>query len=48
MDKNHDGKITREEFVNSSPWFDRLQKNGGVSKADFAAFIDQSQSEKKQ
>jgi hypothetical protein len=48
MDGNHDGKITREEFVNSSPWFDRMQKNGGVvTKADFAAFIDQNQIDKK-
>ena len=40
MDKNRDGKITREEFVEPSPWFDRLQKNGVVTKADFAALLD--------
>jgi len=47
MDKDGDGKITREEFVNQSPWFDRMQKNGGVvTKADFAAFLDKKQNDK--
>ncbi len=46
MDKNRDGKITREEFVSASPWFDRLQKAGAITKAEFAAIIDGKQNEK--
>lgn len=47
MDKNGDGQISRAEFVDQSPWFDRMQKNGGVvTKEDFAAFIDKRQSDK--
>jgi Ca2+-binding EF-hand superfamily protein len=40
MDANHDGKITRDEFVDSTAWFDRIAKNGGISKQDFAKFLD--------
>lgn len=41
LDKNNDSKVTREEFVaGGAPWFDRLNKNGAVSRADFAASIN--------
>lgn len=40
MDANHDGKITRDEFVDATIWFDRIAKNGGISKQDFAKFLD--------
>lgn len=47
MDKDGDGKISRAEFVSQSPWFDRMQKAGGVvTKEDFAAFIDEKQGDK--
>jgi Ca2+-binding EF-hand superfamily protein len=48
MDKDGDGKISRAEFVNQSPWFDRMPKNGAgvVTKADFAAFLDKAQNAK--
>ena len=41
MDTNHDGKISREEFVDRSmPWFGELAKDGnGVTRAEFDAFI---------
>jgi hypothetical protein len=41
LDLNHDGKITRDEFVSARSWFDLLAKSpGGISKADFASFLD--------
>jgi Ca2+-binding EF-hand superfamily protein len=41
LDQNHDGKVSREEFVSASPSFDRISKGGhGITKADFAAFLD--------
>ena len=41
LDQNHDGKVTREEFVSGRFWFDLLAKSGdGISKADFASFLD--------
>jgi Ca2+-binding EF-hand superfamily protein len=40
MDANHDGKITRDEFVDATTWFDRIAKSGGISKQDFAKFLD--------
>jgi Ca2+-binding EF-hand superfamily protein len=40
MDKNHNGKITREEFADATLWFDRIAKNGGISKEDFVKFLD--------
>lgn len=46
LDQNHDGKVSRQEFVSESPWFDRIGKSGiaksgqGISKAEFAAFLD--------
>jgi Ca2+-binding EF-hand superfamily protein len=41
LDQNHDGKITRDEFVSGRSWFDLLAKSpGGISKADFASFLD--------
>ena len=40
MDANHDGKITRDEFVDATPWFDRIAKSGGISKQDFTKFLD--------
>lgn len=41
LDRNKDGKITRDEFVSgATPWFDRLDRDGkGVSKAEFEAFL---------
>jgi Ca2+-binding EF-hand superfamily protein len=44
LDQNHDGKISRDEFVSASPWFKRIAKNGqGISKTDFADFLDGAQ-----
>jgi hypothetical protein len=44
LDLNHDGKITRDEFVSARSWFDLLAKSpGGISKADFASFLDSAQ-----
>ena len=44
LDLNHDGKITRDEFVSARSWFDLLAKSpGGISKADFAGFLDGAQ-----
>jgi Ca2+-binding EF-hand superfamily protein len=40
MDKNHDGKVTRDEFAASTTWFDRIAKNGGITKDDFVKFLD--------
>jgi len=40
MDKNHDGKVTREEFADSTSWFNRIAKNGGITKDDFVKFLD--------
>lgn len=40
MDKNHDGKVTRDEFAESTSWFDRIAKNGSISKEEFARFLD--------
>lgn len=40
MDANHDGKIMRDEFVDSTTWFDRIAKHGGISKQDFGKFLD--------
>jgi Ca2+-binding EF-hand superfamily protein len=35
LDQNRDGKVSRQEFVSVSPWFDRIAKNGrGISKAE--------------
>jgi hypothetical protein len=42
MDKNHDGKVTRDEFANGTAWFDRIAKNGGISKEEFARFLDEA------
>jgi Ca2+-binding EF-hand superfamily protein len=43
LDQNKDGKVSREEFVSVSPWFDRIDRSGGrLSKADFASFLDAS------
>lgn len=44
MDLDKDGKLSRQEFVGASPWFDRISKNGGsLSKADFSRFLDAAQ-----
>jgi Ca2+-binding EF-hand superfamily protein len=40
MDKNRDGKVTREEFADSTSWFNRIAKNGGITKDDFVRFLD--------
>jgi EF-hand domain pair len=41
LDQNHDGKVTREEFVAGHSWFDLITKSGGgISKDDFAKFLD--------
>ena len=40
MDKNHDGKVTREEFADSTTWFNRIAKNGGITKDDFVKLLD--------
>jgi EF hand domain-containing protein len=41
LDQNHDGKVTRDEFISARSWFDVLAKSGGgISKADFANFLD--------
>jgi len=40
MDKNHYGKVTREEFADSTSWFNRIAKNGGITKDDFVKFLD--------
>jgi len=46
LDQNHDGKVSRQEFVSMSPWFDRIATSGvaksgqGISEAEFAAFLD--------
>lgn len=42
LDQNHDGFITRIEFVTAdTPWFDRLDKSGqGISRADWTTFLD--------
>jgi hypothetical protein len=44
LDQDHDGKVTRDEFVTARSWFDLLAKSpGGISKADFASFLDDAQ-----
>jgi hypothetical protein len=41
LDRNKDGKLTREEFAEASPLFDRISQNGGaISKAEFRRFLD--------
>jgi len=40
LDFNHDGKVTREEFADSTSWFNRIAKNGGITKDDFVKFLD--------
>ena len=41
LDQNHDGKLTREEFMAGRSWFDLIAKSGGsISKEDFASFLD--------
>ena len=41
LDQNHDGKVTREEFIAGHSWFDLIGKSGGgISKEDFAKFLD--------
>jgi Ca2+-binding EF-hand superfamily protein len=41
LDQNHDGKVSREEFLAGHSWFDLIAKSGdGISKDDFAKFLD--------
>ncbi len=43
MDRNGDGRVSRDEYVTGTSWFDRLDTTGrGVTKAQFAAFLDQT------
>lgn len=42
LDRNHDGLVSRDEFVAGTGWFDRMDTTGrGVTKAQFAALISQ-------
>jgi Ca2+-binding EF-hand superfamily protein len=40
MDKDGDGKVTREEFANAPAWFDRMAKGDSVSRDDFIKALD--------
>jgi Ca2+-binding EF-hand superfamily protein len=41
LDQNHDGKVTREEFLTGHSWFDLIAKSGGhITKDEFAKFLD--------
>ncbi len=41
LDQNHDGKVTRDEFLAGRSWFDLIAKSGGgISKEEFANFLD--------
>ncbi|WP_342237336.1 hypothetical protein [Inquilinus sp. OTU3971] len=43
LDRNRDGRVSRDEFVAGTGWFDRLDTTGrGVTKAQLAALINQA------
>jgi hypothetical protein len=43
LDRNHDGLVSRDEFVAGTGWFDRVDSTGrGVTKAQFVALINQA------
>lgn len=43
LDRNRDGRVSRDEFVAGTNWFDRMDSTGrGVTKAQFAALINQA------
>lgn len=43
LDRNHDGLVSRDEFVAGTGWFDRMDSTGrGVTKAQFVALINQA------
>lgn len=43
LDRNRDGRVSRDEFVAGTGWFDRMDAGGrGVTRAQFAALINQA------
>jgi Ca2+-binding EF-hand superfamily protein len=43
LDRNRDGRVSRDEYVAATSWFDRLDTTGrGVTQAQFAAALSQS------